>query len=170
MLKNDIEGRKKWKKYNWMRRVRKRRLRKLREKAKKVYRQQRWSQLWKNKEWVARRCELMNIEPNKAENNLILLFKTYNLPYEYVGNFKKIIGRKCPDFVSEDETKVIELFGSYWHSEKITKENEDEHVKKRIDYFKRYGYDTLIIWENELDNYVQLLKRVREFTFNNKEK
>lgn len=36
--------------------------------------------------------------------------------------------------------------------------------KKRIDLFKKYGYDTLVIWEHELKDLEKLKKRVLEFS------
>ena len=57
-----------------------------------------------------------------------------------------------------NQKKLIELYGDYWHK------GENPEIKKN--YFKKFGFDTLIIWERELSNLDKLSKTVIEF--NNK--
>jgi very-short-patch-repair endonuclease len=78
--------------------------------------------------------------PNKSEQKLIKLLSRTN--FKFVGNFKREIGGKFPDFIFEKQHKIIELFGEYWHRKK------DE--KKRIKHFKDFGYDCLVIWNKDL--------------------
>ena len=35
--------------------------------------------------------------------------------------------------------------------------------KERINYFKKFGYSVLIIWENELKNIEQLKNKIKKF-------
>jgi len=42
------------------------------------------------------------------------------------------------------QKKLIELYGDYWH--------KGQNPQKRINYFKKYGFKTLIIWEKEYKN------------------
>ena len=71
------------------------------------------------------------------------LQKFFPNEWKYVGNGEFMIGGKCPDFVNMNGRKqLIELFGNYWH--------KDDNSQDRINYFKQYGFNTLIIWENEL--------------------
>jgi len=75
--------------------------------------------------------------------------------YKYTGDGKVLVGRKNPDFISQDRQMIIELFGSYWHSE-----NE---IELRKEYFANLGFKTLIIWDYELDNEDTLLTKLKEF-------
>ena len=65
--------------------------------------------------------------------------------FKYTGDGSIIIEGKMPDFINiNGQKKIIELFGNYWHKK------EDEMI--RMEYFNKYGYDTLIIWEDEIKN------------------
>ncbi len=96
--------------------------------------------------------------PNYAEALILdLLNKIYPNEYRYTGDFNFWIGRKNPDFLCLDKKKLIEHFGIYWHGEEHTGESNELHENNRINYFSAYGYKTLIIWENEIDN-IDLIK------------
>jgi len=58
---------------------------------------------------------------------------------------------------------IIELFGDYWHSKKITGLTKKEHQKERIDFFKKCGYKCLVIWESELNNIEHTINKINEF-------
>lgn len=97
-----------------------------------------------------------NKRPNKPEtiiNNL--LENIYGNKYLYTGDFKFFIGGKNPDFIDKSNKKIIEVFGTYWH-------NIDEELP-RINHFLKYGYSTLIIWENELKNLKRVVEKVINF-------
>lgn len=112
--------------------------------------------LFNDKSFVKRFRSALHLKPNKKERILnCLLKKLFNNEYKYTGDFKKIIERKSPDFVSESKQKIIELFGNYWH-----KKCEE---KRRINLFKKYGYETIIVWENELENIEKLKKKLVNF-------
>jgi|SRR3989344_4195350 len=115
----------------------------------------------KNPEIMKKRIQSLIIKPNNKESILIELFKTNNLPYKYVGDGKLIIGTKNPDFVDYEQKKIIEFFGDYWHTKKVRCIEETE--QGRIDYFTNFGYKTLVIWENELKNLQEVLKKVLNF-------
>jgi G:T-mismatch repair DNA endonuclease (very short patch repair protein) len=84
--------------------------------------------------------------PNKLELRLFDLIQRNELQFQYVGNWELLLGGKCPDFVSTNGKKqLIELFGDYWHSVKAR-----ETAEQRTAHFKRFGYETLIIWEHDL--------------------
>jgi very-short-patch-repair endonuclease len=84
----------------------------------------------------------LNIRPNFPEKQ-ILNFLEKNLPgnFSYTGDFSFWVGRKNPDFIDKHNKKIIEFFGNHFH------EKHEEGERKL--YFKKYGYDTLIIWETE---------------------
>jgi len=94
--------------------------------------------------------------PTKPEQQLIDWIDKYKLPYKYVGDGQFILGGKCPDFLNVDGKKqVIELFGTYWHPM--------FDVAERTEHFRQYGFSTLIIWEDELNNPGKLVKKVKAF-------
>jgi hypothetical protein len=115
--------------------------------------------LFENKEFLRKQRIIMNLKPNKIENILNnILQKYFPNEYKYVGDFTFTLGRKCPDFMNiNGQKKLIELFGDYWHR------NDDP--QNRINHFKQYGFDTLIIWEHELKNENILISKLKEFHF-----
>lgn len=94
--------------------------------------------------------------PTKPEQQLIDWIDKYKLPYKYVGDGQFILGGKCPDFLNINGKKqLIELFGTYWH--------DIFDVAKRTEHFRQYGFSTLIIWEDELNNPGKVVKKVKAF-------
>ena len=120
----------------------------------------------KNPEYMKKRISSLIKKPNNQEKILIDLINKNNLPYDYVGDGKYIIGSKNPDFIHKKENKIIELFGKYWHTKRarVYEETEDG----RIEFFKKYNYQTLIIWEDELKNPDLVLEKIKSFDGNNK--
>lgn len=90
-------------------------------------------------------------KPNYKELSLLdILNNIYPNEWKYVGDGSFIINGKNPDFINCNGKKlIIELFGEHWHKP------EDENI--RINIFKEYGYNTLIIWAKEL-KYIEKLK------------
>ena len=61
-----------------------------------------------------------------------------------------------PDFVNVNGQKqVIDVHGDYWH--------KDEDIDIRIERYAKYGYSLLIIWEKELKNRSEVVKRIVSF-------
>jgi len=118
----------------------------------------------RGEEWLKNVLKGIFAKPNKKEQKLIDLFKEHNLPYRYTGDGGFIINRKCPDFVnSNGQKKIIEHFGTHWHGEGMTGLPKAEHEQERKNVFKEFGYSTLIIWENELEDMNEVLEKVKEF-------
>jgi len=84
-------------------------------------------------------------KPNRLEERFqIFLDKHFPNAWRYVGDGGLIISGKCPDFVNVNGRKqIIEIFGDYWH------QGEDE--QGRIKIFENYGFDTLVLWESEIN-------------------
>ena len=99
---------------------------------------------------------------NKPEKILLNLLSDLFFigQFQYVGGGQEILGGKCPDFIDKINNKIIELYGDYWH--------RGQDPKDRINYFKNYGYDTLIIWEHELKNVDSLKSKLFTFGIKNK--
>ncbi len=63
--------------------------------------------------------------------------------YKYTGNGEMRIGYLNPDYTNVNgQKKVIEAYGDYWH--------RGENPQVRIDIFRKYGFDCLIVWEYEI--------------------
>lgn len=97
-------------------------------------------------------------EMTKPEKNLESLLQLLELPYEFVGNGKLMIGRYCPDFVRVDCKAIIEVYG-YHH----TRSQNKQHDKKRNAFIKRNGYRMLIVWASELDDIQSLVNKIKKF-------
>lgn len=100
--------------------------------------------VWQNPEH-AKKCLVFN-SPNKQEIKLMnILNSMYPGEWKFVGDGQVIIDGKCPDFINVNgQKKIIELYGERWH--------EEHEVQERINIFKPFGYETLIIWVKELQN------------------
>jgi len=126
----------------------------------------------KNVEFVKKRLQACQRKPNKSEQKLISIMLAGNFPFKYVGNGERIIAGKCPDFLDEEGKHIIELFGEFWHSpdNKLVTSNSEDYYSpdKRAELFLQYGYSTLIIWEKELRNTENVVRRIAEFLDNNR--
>lgn len=99
-----------------------------------------------------------------AENKIIKILKTIDdHGFEFVGDFSTWIGGKNPDFLNKNNNKIIEMFGDYWHSEKITGLTKIKHENERKDHFIKFGYSILIIWEHELKNINKVTNKILNF-------
>lgn len=111
---------------------------------------------WQNPDFVAKIMKVRGVRPNRPEQFLIAFFRTHSLPFKYVGDGQVILGGKCPDFINIDGKKqLIELFGTYWH--------EPSEVATKAKHFQQFGFELLVVWEDELDNQGKLLKKVKQF-------
>lgn len=106
-------------------------------------------------ETLRKLIKMWRLKPNRKEKFLIKLFEKHNLPFRYVGDGKLIIGGRCPDF-SDNNGKLIELFGRHWH--------EPEEEQERVDFFKKHGYDCLVIWVRELKDEEAVVSKVVAFS------
>jgi len=114
----------------------------------------RWSDPEYKRQTVKAILKGLGKTPNKAEAKLEDLLDQHNLPFRFVGDGQLIIGGMCPDYANYNGAKqLIELYGDYWH--------KGDNPQVRIDAFKKYGYDCLVIWEHELRDESEILNRVR---------
>lgn len=98
-----------------------------------------------------------NVSPTKPEKKLMAILDEYfPKQWKFVGNGEMALGRLVPDFMNIDGKKqLIEVFGTYWH--------RGEDPQKKIDRFARYGFSTVVIWENEVDDVELVLSRITNF-------
>lgn len=111
-------------------------------------------------EYVRKIFTACGTRPNKPEKKLTsLLNKFFPKEWKYVGAGEVVLGGKCPDFINVNGHKwIIELNGEYWH-----RNDTEEQLITRINGFKKYGYDTLIIWTKELKDVDSLMQKIRHF-------
>lgn len=88
------------------------------------------------------------------------LNKTLPNEYKYVGSSDFWIEGLNPDFINcNGQKKIIELFGDYWHNREDSKIRD----KKRLKIYKKYGYETLVVWEKELKDMNKLKTKLINF-------
>lgn len=108
--------------------------------------------------------------PNKPEQKLNLILQSlFPNEWKFVGDGSFILGGKNPDFMNVNgQKKLIEMYGDYWHK-KYTTRSQDYYIpEKRIELFKQFGFDTLIIWESELKSKDQSKLLEKLVSFNGK--
>ena len=114
---------------------------------------------WTDPVWAEQQVQKMmagqRVLPTKPELELFSLLNSKGYRYVYTGDRGLFIGGKNPDFIWPERRLIVECFGAYWH-------DEDE-IESRTKHFVNYGFETLIIWDYELDNIEQLLVRLKEF-------
>lgn len=114
-------------------------------------------ELWSDPEYAKWRGQRFHLRPNKPETVLLnILDQLYPGEWKYTGDFSFMINGKNPDFTNiNGQKKLIELFGDYWH--------KDKNPQDRIDTFKPYGWDTLVIWQRELKNLTRVRFKIHGF-------
>jgi very-short-patch-repair endonuclease len=110
---------------------------------------------WKKPQYQERVFNGIKRRPSKGEQTLIRLMEENKLPFEYCGDGRTFIGGRCPDFIIYDRKKIIEFFGDYWH--------DSEEEKERKEFFAKYGFETLVIWEHELNDEDGVLQKIKTF-------
>jgi NUMOD3 motif len=108
--------------------------------------------------------------PNRKEKRLQRLI-SWVCPneYKFVGDGTFIIDGLNPDFVNVDgQKKIIELFGKAFHHEDhcIWPLPERRTAKGRTKVFRKFGYKTLIIWDDELntpESRKEVKNKIRKF-------
>lgn len=134
--------------------------------------------LWKNQEFrrktIRNRQKALQTRPNKAEAKLrVILNHLFPDEYCYVGDGEAIIGGYCPDFVNVNgKKKIIELFGVIFHDPDQTFKDHipyEQTEDGRVELFAEYGYDTLIVWDYELNDDEALEEKLVRFHNSNTE-
>jgi len=127
--------------------------------------------LWSNPDYRTRIMEAvfkgLQAKPTKPEQTLIAIVEKYNLPYEYTGDGKVFVMGYCPDFMNVNgEKKILEVFGRVFHDPiKSFRQIPLQHTwEGRMALFQSFGWDCLIIWDDELDNEINVVQRIRKFT------
>lgn len=118
--------------------------------------------MWENPEFARKMALAHRRKPNKSELRLDdILKRNFGGEWKYVGDGEVWINGKNPDFINiNGKKKIIELFSVYWHKERA-RTNDDELDRKT--HYKKYGFDCLIIWQEELKNEEILVDKIRGY-------
>ena len=57
----------------------------------------------------------------------------------------------------------IEIFGDFHHGKKRTGRTKEEEEQRKIKHFTQYGYQTLIIWQHELQDLKSVQQKILKF-------
>jgi len=117
---------------------------------------------WNDLDYVKKIQKSLHNSPNKPEQFLINLMDELEIDYKFVGNWDLNLNGRNPDFVNFKKKKLIEHFGVYYH-DIIVNETRVVHESERIQFFSACGYETLIIWEDELNNIEKLKEKILKF-------
>lgn len=102
--------------------------------------------------------------PNNQEKKLDSIIQRA-FPQEFSLNVRGgvIIGTKVPDWVNMNGKKLlIEFFGNYWHGKSITGRERVPEEFRRKAHFKKYGFSTVVIWEEELKYPSRIVSKIKE--------
>lgn len=109
--------------------------------------------------------------PNKGERYLLdILNQIYPNDWLFSGHGDVLVNGKKPDFTHKTKKLLIEMFGCYFHSCKVcglTFKDHRESDKERIEFFKKFDYDCLILWEHELKDVETLKSKIINFVGEN---
>lgn len=121
--------------------------------------------LYNNETYLKKLQKGLKAKPNKAEKVVMKILEKIgnHHNFTFVGDFTKWIDGRNPDFIDIKNYKIIELFGDYWHSQELTGLSKIAHEDERKNHFKKFGYETLIIWESELKNKNKVINKIFKF-------
>ncbi len=113
--------------------------------------------LYKKGHFYKRICLGRVKKPNYLEKRFQdLIDYIYPGEWKYTGNFDFWLGGKNPDFMNVNgQKKLIEVCGRRWHG--------PEYEVERPKHFKKYGFDTLIVWAEEFKDLDKLISKVKGF-------
>lgn len=104
---------------------------------------------WLNKEIREKRIQnslkaLFEIRPTSLEKEMIGIIEKYQLPYEYTGDGRFLIGYKNPDFVNINGEKICIEIGNTFH-------HDSNYERERIVHFAKYGWKCIVFIMDSLD-------------------
>jgi len=117
---------------------------------------------FKNEEFIKKFVHGSKVTPNKTEKILINIISDLKLKYKFTGDYKIWIGGKNPDFIDEENNKIIEFFG-WRHTEEATGISNELHEKERINHFSKHGYNCLVLWESDIKDIEKLKGKILSF-------
>lgn len=88
--------------------------------------------------------------PSSYEKKISELCIEKGLPFIYTGNGTFLIGHKNPDFVNKEKRIAIEVYHNYFKIREFG--SCEEYEKQRSEYFAKYGYNTIFIRTEEIED------------------
>lgn len=129
-----------------------------------VIQRERMKLLNKDLKFNQKRLKALCRKPTLPERQLIEIIEENKLPYKYVGNGSFIIEGLNPDFINIDGKKnIIEVFGRVWHETLLRNKDWKRSELGRIMVYNSYGFKTLIIWDDEIDNKKVIANKIKLF-------
>lgn len=123
------------------------------EKTKKLRSEQEKAK-WNNSEYKDKRVKaILNgliKRPTSYEKKISELCIDYKLPFAYTGNGTFLIGHRNPDFVCNRFKIAIEVYHTYFKIRDFG--SCEDYEKKRGEYFLKYGYKTIFIRTEEIED------------------
>jgi len=124
---------------------------------------------WQDASFIEKMIKAQNHKPNKLELYLAHILDDC-LPghFAYNGDFRLgiALNGQIPDFVNINGKKeVIEVFGDYWHSPKISGSNWKRSELGKAMVYNSLGWKCLILWEHELNKLTeeQIVQKIKAF-------
>lgn len=103
-------------------------------------------------------------KPSGLERKLIAFFEKYSLDFKYCGSGTLIIGGKCPDFCHNlFKNRLVEVGNIDFYKVFDLSTTKRKYTQRRQRHFEKYGFQTLVIWEEELFDESKLLNKVLTF-------
>jgi very-short-patch-repair endonuclease len=94
--------------------------------------------------------------PTSLEIKVMNMLKKLKIKFRFTGNSRFMIGKKFPDILLLGFKKVIEVNGWYWH-----KGETNKNIKS---YYKKYGYECLVLWQKEINKNSKLVEfKIKRF-------
>ena len=88
--------------------------------------------------------------PTSYEKKISELCIENNLPFIYTGDGTFLIGYKNPDFINEKQKIAVEVYYSYFKIRDF--DSCENYEKQRSEYFAKYGYRTIFIRTEEIND------------------
>jgi len=92
--------------------------------------------------------------PTRPERKVSRIIQENGYPFKYRGNGTFLLGGLNPDFVATDGSrKLIEVFGRVFHDPEfsfIETIPEKSTAEGRTNFFKERGWETLILWDDDI--------------------
>lgn len=108
-----------------------------------------------------------NLKPNKTELRVLDFLQSIDLDWKYTGDFKLIIGGKCPDYWN-GKNKLVEFLGCYYHGcsshcpDSVYKDTQLSLEERKALFFSK-GFEMVYIWEHELKDLSSLEIKLKAF-------
>jgi G:T-mismatch repair DNA endonuclease (very short patch repair protein) len=117
---------------------------------------------------IRRTSQGRKARPTDLEKRIMKLLTDNNLPFDYVGDGKVILGGLVPDFINTNGRKeIIEAFGCYWHGCQLCHPGSNPDRLGRADIrgaiYQQFGFHTLVIWEHEMKEPDKVLAKVNDW-------